>query len=99
PTAIYTLSLHDALPILGCEIGQTEEWNHATGLPWYLLSYDYHAKLQRMVKELNSLYHREPALSEVEDEYAGFEWIDFRDADASRSEEHTSELQSRGHLV
>ncbi|PYT14888.1 MAG: 1,4-alpha-glucan branching enzyme, partial [Acidobacteria bacterium] len=38
------------LLFMGCEIGQTGEWNHAAGLPWYLLSYDYHAKLQRMVK-------------------------------------------------
>jgi 1,4-alpha-glucan branching enzyme len=29
------------------------------------------------------MYRREPAMYEVDDEYAGFEWIDFRDADSS----------------
>jgi 1,4-alpha-glucan branching enzyme len=71
------------LHFMGCEIGQTEEWNHASGVPWYLLQFAVHSKLQTMVKELNSLYRREPALYEVDDQYSGFEWIDFRDADAS----------------
>ena len=36
-----------------------------------------------MVKELNWLYRREAALNQVDDDYSGFEWIDFRDSDAS----------------
>jgi len=36
-----------------------------------------------MAKELNWLYRREPSLYEVDDDYSGFEWIDFRDAEAS----------------
>jgi 1,4-alpha-glucan branching enzyme len=42
-----------------------------------------HYTLQSMVKEINWLYRREPALYEVDDKYAGFEWIDFRDTEAS----------------
>jgi 1,4-alpha-glucan branching enzyme len=71
------------LMFMGCEFGQTEEWNHATGLPWHLLQFAVHSKLQIMVKELNGLYRRERALHEVDDDYSGFEWIDFRDADSS----------------
>ena len=36
-----------------------------------------------MVQELNWLYRREPALYEVDDDYRGFEWIDFHDAESS----------------
>ena len=64
-----------------CEIGQTEEWNHDASLPWHLLQWPVHHKLQTMVRELNWLYRREPALYEVDDDYSGFEWIDFRDAE------------------
>jgi len=71
------------LLFMGCEFGQTWEWNYDAGLPWYLLQYPVHFKLQTMVKELNWLYRREPALYQVDDDYAGFEWIDFHDVEAS----------------
>ena len=71
------------LLFMGCEIGQTSEWNHADSVAWHLLQYPIHSRLQTMVKELNWLYRREPALHEVDDDYSGFEWIDFRDAEAS----------------
>ncbi len=71
------------LLFMGSEFGQTEEWSESVSLPWHLLQYPVHSKLQTMVKELNWLYRREPAMHEVDDDYAGFEWIDFRDAEAS----------------
>ncbi len=71
------------LLFMGCDIGQTEEWNNEAGLPWHLLQWPIHHKLQTMVKEINWLYRREPALYQVDDNYAGFEWIDFRDAETS----------------
>jgi 1,4-alpha-glucan branching enzyme len=71
------------LLFMGSEIGQTSEWNHAEGLPWWLLQFPVHHKLQTMVRELNRLYRTEPALYQVDDDFRGFEWIDFRDAEAS----------------
>jgi 1,4-alpha-glucan branching enzyme len=71
------------LLFMGCEFGQTEEWSESVGLPWHLLQYPVHSKLQTMVKELNWFYRREAALNQVDDDYSGFEWIDFRDAEAS----------------
>jgi 1,4-alpha-glucan branching enzyme len=71
------------LMFMGCEFGQTSEWNHDASLQWDLLNFPYHNRLQTMVGELNRLYRAEPALHEVDDDYHGFEWIDFRDADAS----------------
>jgi 1,4-alpha-glucan branching enzyme len=71
------------LLFMGTEFGQTSEWNHDTQLEWRLLQYPIHYKLQTMVKELNWLYRREPALYEVDDTYHGFEWIDLQDAESS----------------
>ena len=71
------------LLFMGTEFGQTAEWNHDTQLEWRLLQYPIHHKLQTMVKELNWLYRREPALFEVDDSYHGFEWIDLQDAESS----------------
>ncbi len=71
------------LLFMGCDIGQTEEWNHDVQLPWHLLQWPIHHTLMTMVKELNWFYRREPALYEVDDGYAGFEWIDFRDLEES----------------
>ena len=71
------------LLFMGTEFGQTSEWNHDAQLEWRLLQYPIHYKLQTMVKELNWLYRREPALFEVDDSYQGFEWIDLQDAESS----------------
>ncbi len=71
------------LMFMGCEFGQTSEWNHTRDLEWWLLQFPVHHKLQTMVKELNRLYRNEPALYEVDDEYSGFEWIDIMDAESS----------------
>jgi len=71
------------LMFMGCEFGQTSEWNHDVALPWNLLQYAYHNRLQTLVKELNRLCRNEPALHQVDDDYKGFEWIDCNDADQS----------------
>src|SRR5439155_27293183 len=66
-TDIYTLSLHDALPILSCAKQRSNSSRF------------------RFVLTVNS------------SRSASRRWL--RQARTSRSEEHTSELQSRGHLV
>jgi len=71
------------LLFMGQEIGQREEWNCNTGLHWELLEFDCHRKLQTLVRELNRLYRSNPALYQVDFHYAGFEWIDFHDWEAS----------------
>ena len=68
---------------MGGELGQWSEWNHEEQLPWDLLQYDLHAGLQRLVRDLNRLYLSEPAFYELDYDVSGFEWIDFRDTDAS----------------
>jgi 1,4-alpha-glucan branching enzyme len=68
---------------MGAELGQWNEWYAARGLDWVLLAYEPHRKLQDLVAQLNQLYRAERALHNIDFDYPGFEWIDFRDADHS----------------
>ncbi len=71
------------LLFMGSEIGNWEEWNHDKGLPWELLHFEFHRKLQVFVRELNKLYQANRAFYEVDYHWGGFEWVDFRDVDGS----------------
>jgi len=72
------------LLFMGGEIGQTNEWNHETGLDWNLLDMGpYHRGLQRLVRDLNTLYRTDAALHQVDYSPEGFQWIDCNDWDAS----------------
>jgi 1,4-alpha-glucan branching enzyme len=71
------------LLFMGTEFGQGTEWNSAAVLDWYVLDYDFHRGLQRLVKDLNGLYHHTQALHGQEFDWQGFEWIDCNDAQHS----------------
>ncbi len=71
------------LLFMGSEIGQYEEWNSESCLRWDLLQFEYHRKWQALVAELNRLYRAEPSLHEIDYHWAGFEWLDLHDVDAS----------------
>jgi 1,4-alpha-glucan branching enzyme len=71
------------LLFMGGEFGQWREWNHEQSLDWHLTQYEPHQGLQHWVADLNRLYRREPALSELDLDPAGFEWIDADDSDQS----------------
>ena len=68
------------LLFMGGEFGQWREWDHDQSLDWHLLEEGpYHKGLQRLVRDLNSLYRSQPALFQVDFDPAGFEWIDCHD--------------------
>jgi len=71
------------LLVMGCELGQSSEWDHDSQLDWWLLGYEPHRQIQDYVKALNQLYTSQPALHEVDFTWEGFGWIDFRDVDQS----------------
>jgi 1,4-alpha-glucan branching enzyme len=71
------------LLFMGQEFAQGTEWNHDTELPWWLLQYDFHVGVQRLVRDLNALYRATPALHRLDCSGEGFEWIDAHDADRS----------------
>lgn len=70
------------LLFMGGEFGQWHEWNFAESLDWHLLeppSDPHHRQLQEFVRDLNRFYRHEPALSVLDNEPAGFAWIDPHD--------------------
>ncbi len=64
---------------MGMEWGQTREWNVNTDLDWWCLEYEPHRQLKQLVKDLNHLYHQQPALYTSDFTTEGFEWIDCHD--------------------
>ena len=67
----------------GAEFGQTSEWDFDGSLDWHLLEYGVHKGAQNLVKDLNKLYKKEPALHEKQFSHEGFEWIDHGDHENS----------------
>ena len=71
------------LLFMGAEFGQWREWAHDTSLDWHLLERPFHRGLQSWVEQLNRLYREEAALHELDNDPAGFEWVDCNDSAAS----------------
>jgi len=63
----------------GAEFAQSKEWNFAQSLDWHLLQFAPHQGIQKLIKDLNSLYKSQPALYEKQFSAEGFEWIDYND--------------------
>jgi 1,4-alpha-glucan branching enzyme len=71
------------LLFMGGEFGQWREWHWDESLEWHALRYEDHRGLQLWVRDLNRFYRNEPAMYELDNEPAGFEWIDFKDWEKS----------------
>lgn len=67
------------LNFMGSEFAQTKEWNHDSQLEWWLLQFDKHVGMQKMVQDLNKIYKEEPALYEADYDKNGFMWLDYGD--------------------
>ncbi len=72
------------LLFMGCEFGQSHEWNENSQLDWWLLDAGpYHRGTQKFVEDLNHLYRISPGLWQADYDYTGFNWIDCNDRDNS----------------
>jgi 1,4-alpha-glucan branching enzyme len=71
------------LLFMGDEFGMPAEWSHDGQLPWNLLEVPGHARLRRLVCDLNRLYRQETALHLHDFDAEGFEWIDCHDVTQS----------------
>jgi 1,4-alpha-glucan branching enzyme len=71
------------LLFMGGEFAQTSEWNYASSLRWDLLQHDAHQGVQRWMRDLNGLYLSHAAFFALDNEPAGFRWIDCNDVDQS----------------
>jgi len=69
------------LLFMGCEFGQTSEWNVNYSLHWELLDSPLHAGLKSYVSTLNEIYKNEEALYELNYKPEGYEWIDYSDSE------------------
>lgn len=67
------------LLFMGGEFAQGAEWNHDQSLDWHLLDMSCHQGIQNLVKDLNSLYTKHPALHQNDCKHDGFEWIEADD--------------------
>ena len=63
------------LLFMGQEFAQLREWSEERELDWFLLSEEPHQQIQNWYKDLLHLYKKNPALYELDDDPAGFEWI------------------------
>jgi 1,4-alpha-glucan branching enzyme len=71
------------LLFMGCEFAQGAEWNHDQSLDWHLLDIPEHAGMQRLIRDLNTLYRATPALHVNDTRPEEFAWLESNDADNS----------------
>ena len=71
------------LLFMGGEFGEWNEWNENRGLDWELLSFPAHDGIRHLVRDLNFLLKREPAMYKYDYSWQGFTWLDFSDVNAS----------------
>ncbi|GAA2062201.1 1,4-alpha-glucan branching protein GlgB [Leifsonia soli] len=68
------------LLFMGQEFGQPSEWSEERGLDWWILDQPAHQGLWNLVAQLNAVYRQNPQLWALDNEPAGFEWLDGSDA-------------------
>ncbi|MGQ4548371.1 1,4-alpha-glucan branching protein GlgB [Dermabacteraceae bacterium P13077] len=68
------------LLFMGSEFAQGSEWSDEKGLQWWLLDYPLHRGAQSLVKDLNRVQAKHPALWALDSDPAGFEWLISDDA-------------------
>lgn len=71
------------LLFMGQEFAQLQEWSEERELDWYLLENPDHKHIQNWVKKLLHIYHKNPALYELDSSWGGFEWINANDNERS----------------
>jgi 1,4-alpha-glucan branching enzyme len=62
------------LLFMGQEFAQRREWSEAGPLDWALLDAPAHQGVRRLVRDLNQVYRRSPALHARDCEAEGFQW-------------------------
>lgn len=68
------------LLFMGQEFAQRREWSESRALDWELLEAPAHAGVRRLVRDLNGVYRRCPALHGRDCEAEGFQWTVVDDA-------------------
>ncbi|AMB60346.1 glycogen-branching enzyme [Microterricola viridarii] len=64
------------LLFMGQEFAQPSEWSEERGLDWWVLDQPSHRGVFELVAALNRVYREHPALWALDNDSAGFEWLD-----------------------
>lgn len=84
--ALYTFMFgHEGKKLLfmGQDFAQEREWSEARELDWGLLAKPLNKGMHDFVGELLKLYKKSPCLHEIDNDWAGFEWINADDNERS----------------
>lgn len=71
------------LLFMGGEIGQFIEWDYKRPIDWFLKDYEKHALMHDCMRDLNHFYVSEEAFYYHDNQYKGFEWIDYANNEQS----------------
>ncbi|MBI9112157.1 1,4-alpha-glucan branching protein GlgB [Maridesulfovibrio ferrireducens] len=71
------------LLFMGCEFGQWNEWDCRKELDWLLLGFPAHQGIRNTVTDLNRTMRENPAMYKQDNDWSGFEWVDFSDFKSS----------------
>ncbi|MGD2054304.1 MAG: 1,4-alpha-glucan branching protein GlgB [Gammaproteobacteria bacterium] len=71
------------LLFMGGEFGQWDEWSEKKGLDWIVSGMDKHAGLTNLIRDLNVIYRKNPALHAYDFNAEGFQWITCEDEENS----------------
>jgi 1,4-alpha-glucan branching enzyme len=71
------------LLFMGGELGQWNEWNHDSSVDWHLMAEPLPAGVAHLLTQLNRIRSETPALSALDFDPAGFDWIDANDSEQS----------------
>ncbi len=64
------------LNFMGNEFAKLREWDEKREQDWEILTYPVHDAFHRFMRELNQIYLKYPALSKLDYEKEGFQWLD-----------------------
>lgn len=63
------------LNFMGNELASWDEWNETRSLPWKLKRFPKHDSVSRLVRDLNLIYRKEPAMHVEEHNPVHFNWL------------------------
>lgn len=68
---------------MGQDFGQEREWSESRELDWDLLTEPLNKGMKEYVRTLLDIYRKNPCLYEIDNDWAGFEWVNANDRERS----------------
>ncbi len=87
------------LLFMGQDFGQEREWSEERELDWNLLGEEQNKGMHEYVKELLALYCKYPAMYSIDNDWAGFEWLNADDADRSTYSFYRKDMTGKHNIM